>query len=365
MLRSVAGAVAAGLLLAGCGDAPAMAGPPPGVTAARPAVTATAAALPTPAPILLPQDDGPHQALTEWWYYNGHLATEDGQRFSFHLVVFKRQGQGPAPRSAYVAHVGITDHQSKAFRYDQVLVVPPPLPELPGRFDLAVGPVVARGGDGRDAIAGGAGEYAFTLTLQAEKPPVIHGDAGIVGVSPGERSYYYSRTRMAAAGTLRAGGQEMPVQGTAWMDHQWGDFSLPGAAGWDWFALQLDDGTDLMVSVLRDSAGAVAAQYGTWVEADGQARALGHDDLQVAALGRWTSPATGAIYPMGWRLEVPGHGLTAELAPVLPEQEVDSTATTGKVYWEGATAVRGLRAGRPVAGWAYVELTGYKERTAP
>ena len=220
------------------------------------------------------------------------------------------------------------------------------------------------GSNGVDKISGGAGGYRIDLALQAQKPPVIHGEAGIVGVSPAESSYYYSRTRMAAAGTVTVGAASQAVTGDAWMDHQWGDFGLQGAAGWDWYAVQLSDNTDVMVSVLRDETGKVVAQYGTWIAANGEAMPLKADALKIDATGQWTSPTSKATYPMGWSFAVPGQKLALTLAAVTPDQEMDTTATTGKVYWEGAVDVQGSRDGKPVTGHGYVELTGYKERTA-
>lgn len=359
---------ALGCLLSACGDTAAVTPSSP-----RPVASATVTAIAAPVAkqlerrtILLPADDAPHPALTEWWYYNGHVTTAQNEAYSFHLVIFKRQtGDGPTARAAYIAHAGITDHQRRVFRYDQALSVPPVRPTPPNSFDLSVGSVALRGSDGADEVAGAAGEYALRLSLRTAKPPVIHGDAGIVGVSPEELSYYYSRTRMNAVGELAVGGVAQPVQGLVWMDHQWGEFSLQGAAGWDWFAVNLDDGSDLMVSVLRDDSGKLVTQYGTWVAPDGTATNLTADELRTRALGSWTSPATRATYPMGWVLEAPATGLTVELEPVMAEQEMDTTATTGKVYWEGAVRARGTLRERAIGGYGYVELTGYKERTAP
>ncbi len=351
-------------LVAGCAET-AVAPPAPALTATP--TTSVQAPQTARQAISLPADAAAHAALTEWWYYNGHVTTPQDEAFSFHVVVFKRQngGGGPNARAAYIAHIGITDHQRRTFRYDQTLLLPPPVGPTPNRFDLTVGSVTLRGGDGVDDIAGAAGEYRLRLALRAAKPPVIHGDAGVVGVSPEELSYYYSRTRMAATGEVSVAGVALPVSGIAWMDHQWGEFSLQGAAGWDWYALNLDDGSDLMVSVLRDASGRVIAQYGTWVAPDGTPTSLTGDAVRVRSLDTWTSPTTRTIYPMGWRMETPSTGLAVELQPVMPDQEMDTTATTGKVYWEGAVTVRGALAGRPVSGYGYVELTGYKERTAP
>ncbi len=338
---------------------------PAAITPAATGTTVQATGATAFRPIKLPDDDGPHAALTEWWYYNGHVATDSGDTYSFHLVVFKREARGALQRPGYVAHVGITDHQQRVFRYDQQVSVPAPAPPVPGAFDLQVGAVRAAGSNGTDRISGGAGEYQLDLALHAAKPSVIHGDAGIVGVSPQESSYYYSRTRMAAAGTLTLGGRAVVVTGNAWMDHQWGDFSLQGAAGWDWYALQLDDGNDAMISVLRDSAGKVIAQYGTWVAPNGQVTAIKGDRLKAQPTGSWTSPATRTVYPSGWNLDLADQKLAARLSPVTPDQEMDTTNTTGKVYWEGAVDITATRDGKPVAGKGYVELTGYRERTNP
>ncbi len=336
-----------------------------GTTPAATSTTIQAASATTFRPIKLPDDDGPHNVQTEWWYYNGHVATDRGDTYSFHLVVFKRESKGGVQRPGYVAHVGITDHQQRVFRYDQQVSVPAPTPPVPGAFDLQVGTVRASGSDGTDRISGAAGEYQLDVALHAAKPPVIHGDTGIVGVSPQESSYYYSRTRMAAAGTLTLGGRAVVVTGDAWMDHQWGDFSLQGAGGWDWFALQLDDGNDAMISVLRDGAGRVIAQYGTWVAPNGQATAIKAGRLKTQPAGTWTSPLTKTAYPSGWNLELTDQKLTARLSPVTADQEMDTTNTTGKVYWEGAVDITATRDGNSVSGKGYVELTGYKERTNP
>jgi predicted secreted hydrolase len=346
----------AGLAAPACGP---QAAPAPGQPASPAAQPATPSVSPA-RPIALPSDDGPHDAQTEWWYYNGYLASGDGQQFSFHLVMFKRQAQS-AGRAGYVGHMAVTDHQRSLFRYSQHVALAQPGALTPGVFDVKAGPVSAAGGGGVDRLMGQAGEYQVDITLRTRKPPVIHGDAGIVGVSPEASSYYYSRTRMAAAGTLTVAGTALAVQGEAWMDHQWGDFSLPGAAGWDWFAVQLDSGEDLMVSVLRDDAGRVLSQYGTLVAPGGETVHLADSDLRIAALQTWVSPDTGAAYPMGWRVELPARALALTLQPVLFGQELDTTATTGKVYWEGAVTVAGEGG---AAGRGYVELTGYKERTA-
>jgi predicted secreted hydrolase len=149
------------------------------------------------------------------------------------------------------------------------------------------------------------------------------------------------------------------VQGTAWFDHQWGDFIAVGGGGWDWFAVNLGDGTDLTLSLVRDIDGSYPLVYGTLVAADGTTRHLQREAFTVETTGRWRSPATGADYPAGWRVSLPGENLVIDLSPTVADQELDTRATTGVVYWEGSQRVTARRGGVQLGGQAYVELTGY------
>jgi predicted secreted hydrolase len=145
------------------------------------------------------------------------------------------------------------------------------------------------------------------------------------------------------------------------MDHEFGSTQLqPDQVGWDWFGLQLDDGTELMLYLIRKTDGS-ADPYsaGTWVAADGRAVALGRSEFSVQVLERWTSPRTKGVYPMRWMVTVPRLGLEVRLTPVFPDQELDTARSTQVIYWEGAVRAAGTRAGKPVAGQGYVELAGY------
>jgi len=164
---------------------------------------------------------------------------------------------------------------------------------------------------------------------------------------------------MAARGSLTLDGERLTVEGQVWFDHQWGDFISIGGGGWDWFAVNLDDGTDLTLSLVRDADGAYPLVYGTLVDRDGTVHHLDRDAFSVEVTGRWTSPATGADYPAGWRVSIPGERLSIQLTPTVADQELDTRATTGVVYWEGSQVVRADRGGKPLGGEAYVELTGY------
>ena len=203
------------------------------------------------------------------------------------------------------------------------------------------------------------GDAAIDLLLQAGKPPVLQGDHGLSrkGSEPGNASYYYSLTRMPAAGNLRVGGERFAVTGDAWMDREWSTSSLAAdQVGWDWFALQLADGSDLMLYRLRRQGGAAdPASSGTAIAPDGSSRPLALADFRVESRGEWRSPRSGARYPERWRIRVPGEGLDLDVRPLLADQELDVSIR----YWEGAVEVSGTRRGAPVRGHGYVELTGY------
>ena len=168
---------------------------------------------------------------------------------------------------------------------------------------------------------------------------------------------------MDASGSIVVAGTTYEVEGQAWFDHQWGDFITVGGGGWDWFAVNLDDGTDLTLSLVRDRDGSYPLVYGTLVNADGTSRHLPREAFTVEVTRRWTSPATGADYPAGWRITVPSRDLVIELTPTVAAQELDTRATTGVVYWEGSQRVSWTEDGIPRGGEAYVELTGYAAAT--
>jgi predicted secreted hydrolase len=374
------------LVTSGCA-APILANPP--ITFPSPAPPSAAPShAPDPIPVTFPRDDGPHRRLTEWWYYTGHLHTETGQRFGFEAVVFRAE-RGTVP-PAWAAHLALTDEEGAAFHYAQRSEIgiqvdrSPRDPDgTPTGFDLQVGglsPVLVAAGapasaapwrlagsDGTDRIeaalapeeaAAAGAAFGLHLDLDSTKPPALHDRDGFVDFGPGGSSYYYSRTRLAATGTLQLNGEQLSVEGIAWFDHQWGDFVSVGG-GWDWFAMNFSDGTDMTVSVVRDAQSAPIVTYGTRVDADGTVRLLGDDErVAVGALSAWGSPHTGRLYPLGWTIQIDTDVL--EVRPVLDDQELDTRATTGVAYWEGDSRVS-WSAGRGliVNGDAYAEITRY------
>jgi predicted secreted hydrolase len=372
-------------VLAAC-SGPVLANPP----AARPALTpspAVAPRPPDPQPVALPRDDGPHDRLTEWWYYTGHLRAADGSRFGFEYVVFRAE-RGGFPVT-WASHLALTDETGDAFHYAQRAEIgsgvdrsPRDVTGEPNGFDLVVtgfdpsdptrlpgAPWTMAGSDGSDrlvALAAGdevtgdpVAAFGLELRLQSTKPPALHDTDGYIDFGPAGGSYYYSRTAMDAGGTVILGTMTLDVEGEAWFDHQWGDFISVGGGGWDWFAVNLDDGTDLTLSLVRAADGTYPLVYGTLVEPDGATRHLDAAAFVIEATDRWTSPTTGATYPAAWSITVPGEALEIRLSPTVAQQELDTRATTGVVYWEGSQVVDATRGGLPLGGQAYVELTGY------
>ena len=332
------------LVLAACGQA---AAPPPRIVAPDPPRSPVQ-------PVTFPRDEAPHRDLTEWWYYTGHLVTEEGGRYGFEFVIFQVvRGDYPV---IYVAHMAVTDGPRGRYWHDQRVQRGSQIGSEDA-IDLHVAGWRLDGALGRDAIEAASEPYGLSLRLQATKPPVLHDNVGYFDYGPVGGSYYYSRTRMAVEGTLQDGDTARPVRGQAWMDHQWGNFLVVG--GWDWYSLQLDDDTELMLFFTRAPDGTPGLTFGTVVAADGSATALQAPDFAVEATGAWASPHTGATYPSGWHVAVPEAGLSLELMPTQLDQELNTNNTVGMAYWEGQVEVRGTRGGASITGLGYVELTGY------
>ena len=287
---------------------------------------------------------------------------------------------------SWASHLALTDETGDAFHYAQRSEVGPHVarvPEPPRQFAFALtgfdpaDPATAgrplwqmAGGDGHDQLAADAspaetqgdavqGGFGLALRLDARKPAAFHDGDGWVDFGPAGGSYYYSRTDMAVVGELRVGDRRLGVEGSAWFDHQWGDFISVGGGGWDWFAVELADGRDITVSRVRAADGSFPLVYGTLVGRDGSTTHLVREDFNVAVTDSWTSPATGARYPAGWTLAIPGQDLMIDLTPTVAQQELDTRATTGVTYWEGSQRVSARQGTTMIGGEAYVELTGY------
>jgi predicted secreted hydrolase len=319
-----------------------------------------------------PADHGPHPAFrNEWWYITGNLDGEDGQRFGFELTFF-RFALAPtmAPSDSawrtnqvYIAHLALTDADDERFfvaqRYSRGALGLAGATAEP--FSVFVDDWRIEGGPaGEWRLSAQDNDFGIDVTLLAERDPVLNGIDGLSQKSslPGNASYYYSITRLATNGSVRISEREFQVSGLSWLDREWSTSALADdQVGWDWFALQLSDGADLMFYNLRKQDGAQdAASGGTLTRADGTVRHLGPDDVMIDVLDTWGSP-DGGSYPSRWRLSLTDGSLDVEVTPVIANQELFTTVR----YWEGAVDVAGRHDNQVISGRGYVELTGYAE----
>ncbi len=322
-----------------------------------------------------PADHGPHAGYrSEWWYVTGNLSDATGRDFGFQLTIFRGALSPTAPASesawatnqAYMGHFTVTDVEGGRFLVHERFARgaaglagarPDPL-----RVWLEDWVIESTTDSTFPLRLRGVGEgVELSLGLVAGKPVVLQGEEGLSrkGPEPGNASYYYTFSRLLAEGRLSLGGDTMAVRGTAWLDREWSTSALsPGVVGWDWFALQLSDGWDLMIYRLRRADGSATPESaGVLIDPSGTKVPLAWgEDVELESVRTWASPVDGAQYPSGWRIRVPSRGWDLGVEPRIPDQELDVSFR----YWEGAVAVTGSgEGGRPVRGRGYVELTGY------
>ncbi|MEM7167547.1 MAG: lipocalin-like domain-containing protein [Planctomycetota bacterium] len=346
--------------------------PDPRYTRASPAVA-----------LRFPHDHGPHEDhQVEWWYFTGNLQDQNGRRFGFELTFF-RVAQAPPgsssvaasastwrTRQTYLAHFAVTDVASGQFHaFERVARGAAGLAGCttePFRVWTESWSVQSTGQSFLPLRLHAADNgVAIELELTSEKGRVLQGEAGYSakGSKPGQASHYYSYPRLTARGSVTVGDKQHKIAGRAWLDREWSTSVLDDElVGWDWFALQLSDGRDVMVYHLRRADGSIDPfSAGVVIEGDGSSRKLTASQFELEATGRWKSPETGITYPSGWRIIVPSAGLELQVTPALPGQEL----RLGTIYWEGAVDVTSLastgESDEELSGVGYVELVGYGE----
>jgi predicted secreted hydrolase len=326
-------------------------------------------------PVQLPRDLAAHSdCQTEWWYYTGHAEAGDGREFGFELVFFKRRTDLDSfsvlplrllGNPFYFAHFAITDRRSQMFRYAHLKssngLLDLAASASEDHFHLRLGDWSLREANGDHILRASIDDTVFEATLSPEKPVVLNGNKGVSFKDEGEASRYFSYTRMRLEGDITEKGATSHFTGSAWMDREFGTWKpTENQKGWDWFSIQLDDGTDLMCYQLRNSLGEVSSfSSGTVVDRDGTSVNLTSSDFKIQPQAEWKSPTSGAVYPSEWKVTVPGRGISLEIVPVVKDQELDTRGTTMIVYWEGCCDVRGQVGDMFVTGKAYVELVGY------
>jgi predicted secreted hydrolase len=319
-----------------------------------------------------PEDHGPHRDYqTEWWYLTGNLQTADGRAFGYELTFFRYGYRSPNQRlpvkSRFVmddlkfAHFTVTDVSARQFHVTE------------RRSRGAFGDAGFLSGsrlvwiddweldftDQHFAAKASNGDITIDFELEPEKQPVLEGDNGYSrkAATGDHASEYYSITRLQTRGTLKLGGQTYQIAGLSWFDREWSTNHLASdQTGWNWFAIQLDNGSDLMLYQIRRRDGSIdPCSSGKWVGSDGRTVDLASNDLILQPIRTWTSVDGKATYPIGWRLIIPKLSFTADVTTPVDNQELN----VGVRYWEGCIRVLGTKDEQPVTGKGYLELTGY------
>ena len=328
-----------------------------------------------PQEMVFPRDLGSHEDYqTEWWYYTGNLETASGRPFGFQFTIFRRaltpettnvSSDRPSDwrsNQVYFAHFTVSDVEGESFyqkerfsRGAMGLSGAQASPHEVWLEDWSATEITP----GQIQLVAKTDDVAIDLTVQESLPPVLQGDRGysVKGEEPGNASMYYSIIQQETQGTVTVGDRTFDVTGLTWKDHEYSTSSLsPGTLGWDWFSLQFDRGTALMLYVLRKEDGTISpTSAGTFISEDGTVKTLKSDDWQLEVLDTWKSPTSKGEYPSKWQLSIPKLDLTLTGKPMMANQELNLSTT----YWEGAVEFDGQQQDKSVRAKGYVEMTGY------
>ena len=353
-----------------------------------------------PREFVFPDDHGVHPGFkTEWWYYTGNLFTEEGRQFGYQFTIFRNQLSPSdedfarinqkesaqmnleltstndsewSTNQLYLAHFAISDVSKRDHvfneRYSRGTAGLTGASVNPYRIWLEDWEITRvtdlKATDERFPVrikAEMSDGTALEVVLNPQKPLVLQGEEGYdkKGGEDGNASYYISFTRMQTEGLLKKDGESLVVSGLSWMDHEWSTSALDsGQTGWDWFSIQLSNGYELMYYQIRNADPELAPQTtGSLITPNGQKRDLGQGEVQLEVLEYWTSPHTGARYPLQWTLGIPSEELKVDVATVFDDQEM----TVSVQYYEGALHVSGKFRDEAIDGNGYIEMTGYEQ----
>jgi predicted secreted hydrolase len=330
-----------------------------------------------------PRDHGAHPpARTEWWYATGWAGTPEQPTHGFQVTFFRsstglaqRNESRFAARHLLFAHAAVTALNSAQARpqhlHDQRIARwsgdPTAQPDFArtagGGVQINRWSFVDAGAHWQAQIP--AADFELQLQLKRMQPLLLQGEAGFSRKGPdaGQASHYYSEPQLAVSGSIRlkndAANAGVVSAGSAWLDHEWSDEYLhPQAVGWDWIGINLFDGSALTAFALRRADGSALWAGGSLRRAGQASRSFSADEVHFVPGRIWTSPASGARYPVQWQLEVPGGPYTVRA--LMDAQELDSSRSTGTVYWEGLSEVLNAQGQR--VGLGYLEMTGYAGR---
>ena len=328
----------------------------------------------------LPSAHGAHPSYgIEWWYWVGHLDTLEGdQTYGFQSTIFRFRGNpGTRPvkdplvlgdQQIYMVHSALSDltegtyiHTERIYREGWQART------STDRLDISVGGILAEVSQGSDIIQlemvlpeGGI----LDLKMLPTKPLVAFGDRGLSrkGADPAAVSWYWTYPRLLLTGTLKQGDETIEVKGTGWMDHEISSSQLSSKlVGWDWTAIQLDDGSDVKAYRLRNEDGSSdpwSAVY--WIDEIGKTCNVYSKDFTWQTDASWKSSKTGNIYPTSVTIRathpVTGKEMHYRLEPLIKDQEFVGNSGEN-AYWEGACRVFDIY--NKEIGRAYLELAGY------
>jgi predicted secreted hydrolase len=326
-----------------------------------------------PRELSFPADHGAHPDFqTEWWYFTGNLDTTDGRHFGYQLTFFRRALLPKGERASrisdftadqvFMAHFALTDVSDSSYhayeRFSRAAAGLAGADAAPFQVWLDDWKVAATGTD-RYQLSADQDGIVIKLELRDAKGVILQGIDGYSqkGPDPGNASYYYSMTRLVSSGTVQIGADQYSVTGLSWMDHEFSTSALSlGQVGWDWFSIQLVDQTEIMFFQIRHADGTKDPySIGNYVAEDRKTLLLTPDRINITVQSTWRSPKTKAVYPSRWSFDIPDLDLKLEITPYLNNQELNKSYS----YWEGAVQVAGTKAGKPVSGSGYIELTGY------
>jgi len=312
----------------------------------------------------------------EWWYYTGHMEDAAGRSFGYQLTFFRvaLDGKGKVKNASqwkidhiYFAHMTLSDIENEKFYFFE-RINRAGLGQAGAESDqLKVWNEDWSLTEGKNShhLKAREGEAAFDLKLTPSKPLVIHGRDGVSqkGEALGNASHYFTFPRMQTEGQVTLKGKNYQVKGLSWMDHEFSSNQLnEEQIGWDWFSVQLDNGTELMLYQIRKKNGTIEKNSsGTWVDADGIGTHLVLSEYSIQSEGQWVSEQSGTTYPAEWTLEVPKYGVRLKVTPEMANQELHNLRSISTSYWEGSVKVSGTVKGQPVTGKGYVELVGYTQ----
>ena len=320
---------------------------------------------------VFPGDHGRHDGFkTEWWYFTGNVREkETTRRFGYQLTFFRSafvakattRPSGWGMTDLYFAHAAISDVEGKQFLYaDRLARGRRGLASSSDkRMDVVLKDWSAKMEAQTIRLVGGDAKFAINLTCQPGRGPILQGPGGLnaKGTKPGQASYYYSMIRMPTHGTLNLAGRAFEVEGDSWMDHEFSSNALAeNQAGWDWLALTLADGSDLMIYRLRDKSGRTDYLSGTRIDAKGNAHYLSAGEIELTPSKPWKNTTSGAIYPLRWSVKVAGMAAMV-VKTRLADQELQTPHSTGVTYYEGTVSVADDKGA--AMGEGYLEMTGY------